>query len=205
MNLFKNLSIVVICLLVLFAGGLYIYQNSATVTELINKELGLNQVPEVATKKAKRAELKGKVKRATVKKVVDGDTIELTNGTRVRYLNIDTPETVKPNTPIMCYGPEAKAANTKLLEKNQEIFLTIDKNPSDRYGRDLRFIYTDQADADGQKIEKSVNAQMVKNGLARASVYKDNNTYKTEFESWQQTAMDKKVGIWGKCPKPFEA
>ena len=52
---------------------------------------------------------------ATVKRVVDGDTIELLDGTRVRYLGMNTPETVAPNKPIECMGPDSSARNKQLV------------------------------------------------------------------------------------------
>ena len=56
--------------------------------------------------------------RATVERVVDGDTVDLrfaSGRERVRLLGIDTPETVKPNTPVQCFGPEASARAKALL------------------------------------------------------------------------------------------
>ena len=53
---------------------------------------------------------------ALVVRVVDGDTVELENGDRVRYLGIDTPETVHPDKPVECYGPEASERNKELVE-----------------------------------------------------------------------------------------
>ena len=51
-----------------------------------------------------------------VVRVIDGDTVELENGDRVRYLGIDTPETVHPDKPVECYGPEATERNKELVE-----------------------------------------------------------------------------------------
>ena len=53
---------------------------------------------------------------ALVVRVIDGDTVELENGERVRYLGIDTPETVHPEKPMECYGPEASERNKELVE-----------------------------------------------------------------------------------------
>jgi micrococcal nuclease len=55
-------------------------------------------------------------KKAMVVRVANGDTIELKNGERVRYLGIDVPETVHPDKPVECYGPEATERNKQLVE-----------------------------------------------------------------------------------------
>src|SRR5436309_278160 len=76
--------------------------------------------------------------------VVDGDTVDVSvDGVknRVRLIGIDTPETVKPNTPVQCYGPEASNRARQLLT-NQAVTLTIDPvaGDKDEYGRILRYI-----------------------------------------------------------------
>src|SRR3989338_7374568 len=77
---------------------------------------------------------------ARVKFVVDGDTIELENGQRVRYIGIDTPELHHPLKPVQCFGKEAKDENEKLV-LGKEIILKKDVSETDRYGRLLRYIF----------------------------------------------------------------
>jgi micrococcal nuclease len=143
------------------------------------------------------------VEEVVVNRVVDGDTVELRDGRKIRLLNIDTPETVKPNTPVMCYGKEAKARMVELVDK-KTVWLTYDKEKQDKYGRTLAFIYTDKDNATNQKVEASANFTMIKSGLARAVFYPPNTTYKREFTSINQFVVDKKLGLWAACPKPFE-
>jgi micrococcal nuclease len=143
------------------------------------------------------------IEEVVVNRVVDGDTIELRDGRKIRLLNIDTPETVKPNTPVMCYGKEAKARMVELVDK-KTVWLTYDKEKQDKYGRTLAFIYTERDSASNQKVEASANFLMIKSGLARAVFYPPNTTYKREFTSINQLAVDQKAGIWKACPKPFE-
>jgi micrococcal nuclease len=140
------------------------------------------------------------IEKSQVKRVVDGDTVELTNGQKIRLLNIDTPETVKANTPIMCFGPEASTFTKKLLT-DKMVQLTYDKEANDQYGRGLRFIFLDGVDTGN--VENSINAELVKNGFARMVVYKPNNTYAKEFQAWENEAKSKKLGLWGKCKNPF--
>src|SRR5687767_6587423 len=68
-----------------------------------------------------------------VVRVIDGDTIELENGQKVRYIGIDTPETKKPRTPVQCFGQEAYQKNKELIE-GREVLLEKDVSETDRYG-----------------------------------------------------------------------
>jgi endonuclease YncB( thermonuclease family) len=80
---------------------------------------------------------------ALVLRVVDGDTIEVQlNGqaTKVRYIGMNTPETVAPGRPVECYGPEASAAN-KALVAGQTVTLEKDVSETDQYGRLLRYVW----------------------------------------------------------------
>jgi micrococcal nuclease len=141
------------------------------------------------------------IEKSQVRRVVDGDTVELTSGQKIRLLNINTPETVKANTPVMCFGEEASNFTKKLLS-DKMIQLTQDKEANDQYGRGLRFIFLDGVDT--TKIENSINAEMVKNGFAKMVVYKPNNTYQREFQAWENEAKEKKLGAWGNCTNPFQ-
>ncbi len=141
------------------------------------------------------------VELATVNRVVDGDTVVLDDGRKIRLLNIDTPETKKPRTPIMCFGPEASKF-MEILLTDRKIQLTKDKESADRYGRDLRFIFLEGKNT--EDIEQSVNAELVKLGFARTSIYKPNDTYEAEFIQLEQDAQKSKVGAWSSCPEPFE-
>jgi micrococcal nuclease len=133
---------------------------------------------------------------AVVTRVIDGDTIELTDGTKVRYLNIDTPETVKPNTPVECYGLEAKTLNQELV-KDQQVWLLTDKELTDIYNRELRFVFTTKEDT--KDVTKSVNAIMVREGYAIAKFYSPNTTYKPQFEKLEAEAKRLNKGLWGEC------
>ncbi len=133
--------------------------------------------------------------------VIDGDTIKLEDGRRVRYLNIDTAESVKPNTPVQCFSKEASEMNKALVE-GKNIIMTSDEVETDRYGRDLRFIFLQGADTND--IGQSINAKLVQMGYARAYIIKPNDTFEDEFRQWQKEAQDKNIGIWKSCPHPFE-
>ncbi|GAF69154.1 unnamed protein product, partial [marine sediment metagenome] len=70
----------------------------------------------------------------SVKRVVDGDTLLLTNKARVRLIGVNTPETVKPDHPIEPWGPEASAF-TKQFVAGGEVRLQFDRERVDRYDR----------------------------------------------------------------------
>lgn len=169
-----------------------------TVQSNLAELLGLNNSQ---TSISKNQESITGVEKVTVDRVVDGDTIVLKDGRKVRYLNIDTPETVKENTPIRCYGKEASSFNRDVVS-GKNILMVGDKEKQDKYGRELRFIFLQGTDT--TKKELSINAIMVRKGFARASIIKPNDTFAQIFRDLEATARDQKLGVWGSCPKPFE-
>ncbi|EIA6404785.1 thermonuclease family protein [Listeria monocytogenes] len=131
----------------------------------------------------------------TLDHVVDGDTISVkfegeTKAKTVRLLLIDTPESVKPNTPVQPYAKEA-SNYMKELVTNSKLTLEYDSGgATDKYGRVLAYVY-----ADG----KNVNEEMLKEGFARvAYVYEPNTRYLSEFKQAEAAAKEKKKNIWAK-------
>lgn len=141
------------------------------------------------------------MEKVRVNRVVDGDTIILQDARRIRYLNIDTPESVHPNEPIQCYGKEAYELNKSLVE-GKEVWIKFDKQKEDRYGRLLAFVFLQGRNAND--ITQSINAYLVQTGFARSYIIKPNNTFAEEFAALELEAKSKKIGIWIDCPKPFE-
>src|SRR5438034_11692503 len=79
----------------------------------------------------------GATLQGTVTRVVDGDTIHVNLGGRdetVRYIGMDTPESVKPGTPVQCYAEAASHRNQRLVD-GQRVALRLDAETRDRYGR----------------------------------------------------------------------
>lgn len=124
---------------------------------------------------------------ATVDRVIDGDTIELSTGERVRYIGIDTPETVHPSKPVEYYGKEASEFNKRLVEGKQ-VRLEFDIQLTDKYGRTLAYVYL----MDGT----FVNAELVKQGYARVSTYPPNVKHTDEFLSLEREARGGRRGLW---------
>jgi len=123
-----------------------------------------------------------------VSRVIDGDTIKLANGERVRYIGIDTPETKHPKKPVQYFGKEAYEANKKLVE-GKKVKLEFDVQKRDKYGRLLAYVYVD-------KIH--VNAWLVENGYAYAVTYPPNVKYQELFLGLQKAARKDNRGLWGK-------
>lgn len=126
---------------------------------------------------------------AQVTRVVDGDTIHvMLNGqdTTVRYILVNTPETVDPRSPVECYGKEASSANKAMVE-GKKVYLAKDVSNTDQFGRILRYVFTQ----DG-----FVNAELVKGGYAQVSTYPPDVKHETYLRDLERQAREGKVGLW---------
>ncbi len=124
---------------------------------------------------------------AKVTRIIDGDTIELEDGRKVRYIGIDTPETKDPRRDVECFGAEAAAFNSELV-LNQMVQLERDVSETDRYGRLLRYVYLDQ---------QLVNETLVLEGYAKASTFPPDIAFSDRFSTAEKTAKDQQKGLWG--------
>jgi micrococcal nuclease len=127
-----------------------------------------------------------------VSRVVDGDTIEvdLPGGEEdVRYIGVDTPETVKPDTPVQCFGPRASDENHRLVE-GRTVRLTFDREARDDYGRLLAYVH-----AGG----RFVNAELVRGGYARTLEIAPNTSHAPELQRLASKAARAGRGLWGAC------
>lgn len=142
--------------------------------------------------------------RATVTKVIDGDTIQLATGKTVRYIGIDTPETSDPRKPVQCFGNEASKKNKELVE-GKVVRLEKDVSETDKYGRLLRYVYADLSmDSTGSPQARSgqvmlVNKYLVEQGFAYASSYPPDIKYQVQLNQAQTIAMNENKGLWGAC------
>lgn len=132
-----------------------------------------------------------------VTRVVDGDTLWVDVDGRivkVRVLGIDTPETVKPNTPVQCGGPQASTFAHQWLD-HQTVRLVSDPTQADvdTYGRSLRYVRR----LDGQDYSVAVT------GAGWAKPYVFHHKPAQDFEAvnyaMRQAAAAHR-GIWGLCP-----
>jgi micrococcal nuclease len=128
---------------------------------------------------------------ARVERVVDGDTIVLAGGERVRYIGVDTPESVKPGTPVQCFAERASAFNERLVE-GERVRLRYDAEHYDRYGRTLAYVYRLR---DGL----FVNAELVRRGYARTLTIPPDVTHAGEFARLSRQARRHGRGLWSAC------
>ena len=128
-----------------------------------------------------------------VSRVVDGDTIELENGSKIRYIGVDTPESVDPRRGVECFGKEASERNRALVE-GRAVRLESDVSDTDKYDRLLRYVFVG---------DLFVNEYLVREGYARASSYPPDVKYQTLFREAEREAREMKRGLWadGACGK----
>lgn len=129
-----------------------------------------------------------------VLRVIDGDTIKIEGDKVVRYIGIDTPETVHPSKPVQCYGKEASDKNRELVE-GKEVKLEKDVSETDKYGRSLRYIWL------GDML---VNEYLVREGYAKSSTYPPDVKYQNRFLEAQRQAREEKKGLWGDICNPSQ-
>jgi len=129
---------------------------------------------------------------AVVQRVVDGDTFIAVIGARrfrVRLIGVDTPETVKPRTPVQCYGPEASAYAKRTLTAKQ-VRLVYDVDRYDRFGRTLAYVYLGKT---------FFNLTLVQQGFAVVDTVPPDIAHVADFVAAQRAARTKRLGLWLKC------
>ncbi len=128
--------------------------------------------------------------------VVDGDTIDvqLPGGgkERVRFIGIDTPETVDPRKSVQCYGKEASARMTELLSEKMVTLTSKPDEDKDEYGRLLRYVFLNGQD---------VGAMMLGEGYAESLCKKFPHPKCDLYEELQQKAIMMHLGRWSACTK----
>jgi micrococcal nuclease len=137
---------------------------------------------------------------AIVDTIVDGDTIwirpaddrgPLPQGDRhkIRLLEIDTPETQVPGAGVECGGHEATDFAAEQMPVGSTVHLLPDREDVDRYGRFLRYVWTDDGDF--------FNLDAVRTGHARAVLYEPNDAYIGPLRAAESQARALGLGVWG--------
>jgi len=137
----------------------------------------------------------GPTERARVVRIVDGDTIVIDRGhgqEKLRYIGMDTPESVKPGTPVQFMAREASAANAALVG-GREVWLERDVSEVDRYGRLLRYVWLKDPTASGWLL---VNLVLVAQGYAQVATYPPDVRYVDLFTTAQRGAREQGLGLW---------
>ncbi len=133
---------------------------------------------------------------ARVRSVTDGDTVRVdfeagAANQPVRYIGIDAPETVKPDTPVQPFGPEASRENARLVA-GKRICLEKDVSERDRYDRLLRFAWL----PDGTLV----NEALVRAGLATLDTFPPDVKYVERLAAAQTAAREARRGMWAPAP-----
>ena len=115
-----------------------------------------------------------------ITKVIDGDTIELSNGEIVRLLGINAPEINAP------FGKDAKEFLSQLVE-GKDVYIETDLSKRDNYGRILAFMFVG---------EKNINLEMVRNGFAHVFELEKISKYVKELNEAELYAIKNQIGIW---------
>ena len=125
---------------------------------------------------------------AEVARIIDGDTIELTSGERIRYLMIDTPETTGGKDE--CFGANAVTLNTALV-LGKRVALRYDVECEDRFGRALAYVSVDG---------REVNSLMLERGYACVlHVPPNGDSRAAELAALEDAARSARRGLWGAC------
>ena len=128
----------------------------------------------------------------TVTRVVDGDTIHVDVGGRdedVRYIGVDTPESVKPGVGVQCFAKAAAAENRRLV-LGRDVRLTYDAEARDRYGRLLAYVWRDKL---------LVNAELVRRGYGKPLEIAPNLAHAAQLRRLASAARRERRGLWSRC------
>lgn len=133
---------------------------------------------------------------AQVLEIIDGDTIRLIDGRKVRYIGIDTPELIDSLGGTTCYAKEAAGKNKNLV-MGRMVRLERDISDKDKYGRLLRYVYVDDI---------FINKKLVEEGYAVAVAYPPDLKYQLQLKEAERHAFDNNLGLWKECrrqPKDY--
>lgn len=131
---------------------------------------------------------------AYVTKVIDGDTIEIQSGQRVRLLGIDTPETKDPRKSVQCFGKQAYLKAKELLE-GKIVILQKDVSEIDKYNRLLRYVFLP---LDDEQI-LFVNDYLVREGFAKVLTYPPDIKFNEQLREAEVDARINNKGLWSNC------
>jgi micrococcal nuclease len=130
-----------------------------------------------------------------VVRTVDGDTIRVNRDGEeivIRFIGLDTPETVAADRPVECFGPEASARTAELVEGGQ-VWLEYDEvsGLTDKYDRTLAFVWLDP--------ETMLNEILIAEGYAEEVTYTEGYAHAEDFRAAESRARDAGAGLWGVC------
>jgi micrococcal nuclease len=159
----------------------------------VNKEI-LNNT-EIEKQEREQLAKRFHLEAVTIERVVDGDTLKLTDGRRIRLIGVNTPESTKRTEG---YGKEASQYTTSKLNGKQ-VWIQKDISETDRYDRLLRIVWVDipTDDMDEKEIRtKMFNADLVINGYAEPSTFQPDVKYSDYFIKFAREAREQNTGLW---------
>lgn len=176
--------------------------NNSKDEEDINKELSISKIKDDFNDTIIE-NTKNTFPEATIVRVVDGDTVEVSvegNTYKLRMIGVNTPETKHPKKGVEFFGKEASAFTTEQLT-GKTVYLQKDVSETDKYGRLLRYIWiqrpgTDEPTADEIK-SLMFNSILVANGYANSSSYAPDIKYQDIFKELERPAREQGWGLWG--------
>ena len=128
--------------------------------------------------------------KAVVARVLDGDTVELEDGKKIRYLHVDTPELAHNSVEQdQCFAREARQLNEDLVQ-GKTVQLEYDLNCADRFGRTLAFVTVEG---------RMVNKILIERGYAELLIVEPNTAREDEFKALEEEARETLAGLWGAC------
>jgi micrococcal nuclease len=131
-----------------------------------------------------------------VVRVIDGDTIRVrlndpAQSRTVRYIGVDTPESVAPGEPVECFGKAASDFNRRLVA-GKRVRLVLGRERRDRYGRLLAYVHVQG----GPLVED----ELLRRGYARTLTIAPNDDRARHFAALEREARNERLGLWGACP-----
>lgn len=134
---------------------------------------------------------RGLPKSGKVEAVIDGDTVHLDSGERVRYLGIDTPELARDGASADCYAREAKEVNSSLV-LYKRVSLQYERGETrDAHGRLLAYVFLPNGHC--------INAELLRGGLGYFYRTSEGFSRQKEFLGYQQDAIRNRRGMWSLC------
>lgn len=192
------MRVLVILIIIWVIGFIWLLPSAQPTFEYLGKKV--DEVKEEVEKQVEEGQVAGEKvlnpdqNLVQVVKVIDGDTIEINSGVKVRFIGVNTPETVDPRRPVQCYGQAAKDFTKSLIE-GKTIRMEKDTSETDKYGRLLRYLYVQNADG----TETFVNLKLVQEGYAESSSFPPDIKHQLEFQEAQNQAILDNKGLWGMC------
>lgn len=177
--MFKKILIIIILITLIFVFGFW--------AEKQIKKINFNKISEINVVSPIPTVDKETKEKARVIKVIDGDTVWLSDKRKVRYIGINSFEMNDKRKDITCLAEKSKEANIKLVE-NKEVEMEKDISETDKYGRLLRYLWINGV---------MVNEELIKNGWAQVSTFPPDIKYQERLRIEQIKAKLNNLGIWG--------